>query len=106
MIREVAQGVARAHGGRVKLDYEIAGEQPVINEPAMTALARRVAVEVVGEKRVVDLDGRPWGGKIFRSISTRRRGVSFIWEPGAGPRTRRPWHHASFVLHEPSMGWG
>jgi metal-dependent amidase/aminoacylase/carboxypeptidase family protein len=102
MIREVAQGVARAHGGRVKLDYEILG-RPVINEPRMTALARRVAVEVVGEKRVVDLDVPSMGGEDFSEYLHQAPGCFSYIGTGAGPQTRRPWHHPAFVLHEPSL---
>jgi amidohydrolase len=102
MIREVAQGVARAHGGRVKLDYEILG-RPVINEPRMTALARRAAVEVVGEKRVVDLDVPSMGGEDFSEYLHQAPGCFSYIGTGAGPQTRRPWHHPAFVLHEPSL---
>ncbi len=102
MIREVAQGVARAHGGRAELVYETIGS-PVINEPRMTALARRAAVDVVGEKRVVDLDVPSMGGEDFSEYLHQAPGCFAYIGTGAGPRTRRPWHHPSFVLHEPSM---
>ncbi len=105
LIAEVSRGVARAHGGRVELRYE-ALSNPVINEPAMTALARSVAAETVGARRVVDLDRPSMGGEDFSEYLDRAPGCFVYLGTGAGPRTRRPWHHASFVLHEPSMGVG
>ncbi|MBP9127455.1 MAG: amidohydrolase [Elusimicrobia bacterium] len=105
LIAEVANGVARAHGGRVELRYE-ALNNPVVNEPAMTALARSVAVDVVGARRVLDLDRPSMGGEDFSEYLSRAPGCFVYLGTGAGPRTRRPWHHASFVLHEPSMGVG
>ena len=105
LIREIAQGVARAHGGRVELDYETLNN-PVVNEPRMTALARRAAIDTVGKDRVVELDRPSMGGEDFSEYLHRAPGCFVYLGTGAGPRTRRPWHHASFVLHEPSMGVG
>lgn len=105
LIREVAQGVARAHGGRVELVYETLNN-PVVNEPRMTALARRAAVDAVGVSRVVDLDRPSMGGEDFSEYLHHAPGCFVYLGTGAGPRTRRPWHHSSFVLHEPSMGVG
>lgn len=105
LIREVAQGVARAHGGRIDLVYETLNN-PVVNEPRMTALARRAALETVGKSRVVELDQPSMGGEDFSEYLHQVPGCFVYLGTGAGPRTRRPWHHASFVLHEPSMGVG
>jgi amidohydrolase len=102
LIRAVAGGVARAHGGRAILNYEVLGK-PVINEPRMTALARRAAVEAVGARRVVDLDRPSMGGEDFSEYLQRAPGCFVYVGTGAGGRTRRPWHHPSFALHEPSM---
>lgn len=102
LIHEVADGVARAHGARVDLTYEMLG-RPVVNDPRMTALARRAAVDAVGERRVVDLDGPSMGGEDFSEYLYRAPGCFAYLGTGAGPLTRRPWHHPSFVLHEPSM---
>lgn len=102
LIREVAQGVARAHGGRVDLAYDRLNN-PVINDPRMTALARSAAVDTVGKGRVVDLDFPSMGGEDFSEYLHEAPGCFAYLGTGAGPRTRRPWHHASFVLHEPSL---
>ncbi|MBK8574654.1 MAG: M20/M25/M40 family metallo-hydrolase [Elusimicrobia bacterium] len=102
LIREVARGVARAHGGRVELVYETLNNS-VINEPHMTALARRAALDVVGKGRVVDLERPSMGGEDFSEYLHRAPGCFAYVGTGASARTRRPWHHASFVLHEPSL---
>lgn len=105
LIAEVAGGVARAHGGRADLRYEPLSP-PVINDSTMTGLARSVAEEVVGPRRVIDLDRPSMGGEDFSEYLRRAPGCFVYLGTGAGPRTRRPWHHASFVLHEPSMSVG
>lgn len=105
LIREVAQGVARAHGGRIDLVYETLNN-PVVNEPRMTALARRAAIDTVGKGRLVELDRPSMGGEDFSEYLHRAPGCFVYLGTGAGPRTRRPWHHASFLLHEPSMAVG
>jgi metal-dependent amidase/aminoacylase/carboxypeptidase family protein len=45
----------------------------------------------------------PWGARIFRSTLHRAPGCFVYVGTGADARTRRPWHHAEFALHEPSM---
>jgi len=102
LIREVVAGVARAHGGRFELNYEVLGK-PVVNERAMTALARRAAVDAVGEKKVLDLDRPSMGGEDFSEYLHAVPGCFVYVGTGANASTQRPWHHASFVLHEPSM---
>jgi amidohydrolase len=102
LIREVAGGVARAHGGRIDLVYETLNNS-VVNEPRMTALARRAATDVVGQRFIVTLDRPSMGGEDFSEYLQRAPGCFVYVGTGAGPRTRRPWHHASFVLHEPSL---
>ena len=105
LIRDIAQGVARAHGGRVDLNYEMLSH-PVINEPRMADLARSVAIDTVGKGRVVELDRPSMGGEDFSEYLRKAPGCFVYLGTGAGPGTRRPWHHASFVLHEPSMAVG
>jgi amidohydrolase len=105
MVNEIADGTARAHGGRCRLNYEHLG-RPVINHAAAASLAREVAVSVVGEKRVIDLDRPSMGGEDFSEYLSRAPGCFVYLGTGANAKTRRPWHHPAFFLHEPSMAVG
>lgn len=102
LIRRTAEGVVRGQGGRVDMNYEVLG-RAVINDRAMAALARRAAVETVGESRAVALESPSMGGEDFSEYLRRAPGCFVYVGTGAEVRTRRPWHHASFTLHEPSM---
>jgi len=101
-IRRTADGVVRGQGGRVELNYEVLG-RAVINDRAMAALARRAAVETVGARRAVALEAPSMGGEDFSEYLHRAPGCFVYVGTGADLRTRRPWHHGSFALHEPSM---
>ena len=84
LIRDIAQGVARAHGGRVDLNYEMLSH-PVINEPLMADLARSVAVDTVGKGRVVELDRPSMGGGRFFRVSSESAGVFRVSGNRCGP---------------------
>ena len=62
----IVRGIASAFGCRVEIDYK-RHNRPTVNDPKMAALARAVAVEVVGEENVVD-DIRTMGGEDFSAI--------------------------------------
>ncbi len=102
LIRRTAEGVVRGQGGRVELKYEVLG-RAVVNDRAMAALARRAAVEIVGETRAIALDAPSMGGEDFSEYLHRAPGCFVYLGTGADARSRRPWHHAAFALHEPAM---
>jgi amidohydrolase len=62
----IVRGIATAFGCRVEIEY-VRHNRPTVNDPKMAALARAVAVEVVGEENVVD-DIRTMGGEDFSAI--------------------------------------
>jgi len=62
----IVRGIASAFGCRVEIEYQ-RHNRPTVNDPKMAALARAVAVEVVGEENVVD-DIRTMGGEDFSAI--------------------------------------
>ncbi|HVP37786.1 MAG TPA: amidohydrolase [Candidatus Saccharimonadales bacterium] len=65
----VVQHAAAALGCEAAIEYRRT-HQPTVNDPAMAALAREVAAEVVGAKRVRD-DVRTMGGEDFSSFLQR-----------------------------------
>jgi amidohydrolase len=62
----IVRGVAAAHGCTVEIDYH-RFNQPTVNDPAMAALAREAAAEVVGAENVRD-DIRTMGGEDFSAF--------------------------------------
>jgi amidohydrolase len=74
------------------------------NDPAMTALVREAAVEVVGEENVVD-EGRSMGGEDFSSVLATVPGCFFFVgaePPGGG----RPHHNPRFDIDEACLPLG
>ena len=65
----IVRGVAAAFGCKVEVRYQ-RHNRPTVNDPRMAALAREVAVEVVGEANVVD-DLRTMGGEDFSAFLAR-----------------------------------
>jgi amidohydrolase len=72
----------------------------------MARFAKRVALETVGPRRVVDLERPSMGGEDFSEYLRRAPGCYVYLGTGADAKTRKPWHHPEFFLHEPSMVTG
>jgi amidohydrolase len=82
-MREILAGVTAAGGGSYELDYR--GNAPVtVNDPALTAKARKTLERVVGAEHVVTTDPT-MGGEDFAYFAQRVPGVYFrlgVVEPG------------------------
>lgn len=63
-IRRVAESVGKLHGARVSVDIEM-GTPVVMNEGAITSLARRAAGKAVGEAQVCEMTNVNMGGEDF-----------------------------------------
>lgn len=95
---ERACGVARALGGDFELTIQ-PGYHPVINDPGMTALVRRVGVELLGTENV-SKSPLEMGGEDFCYFSEQVPGC-FVWVGGATPgEVRRKHHHPLFDVDE------
>jgi IAA-amino acid hydrolase len=89
---EQACGVARALGG----DYELRilpGYIPVVNDPAMTALLRRVGQDLLGESQVEQAELQ-MGGEDFSYFAQEAPGC-FAFVGGASPGQPARMHHDS-----------
>ena len=73
MFERVVQGVAHALGCEAHVHYE-RGNRPTVNDPAMCAIARAAAVEVVGAERL-RTDVRTMGGEDFAAFLARVPGA-------------------------------
>jgi amidohydrolase len=101
----VVRGVCEAFGCKAEIKYH-RSNRPTINDPAMAAIARAAAVDVVGEKNIVD-GIRTMGGEDFSAFLKRVPGC-FI---AVGSRNRERglvWdhHHPRFDVDEASLEIG
>jgi len=101
---ERACGVARALGG----DFELTispGYDPVINDPAMTELVRRVGADLLGEQGVRE-EALQMGGEDFSYFAQKAPGC-FFWLGGAFPGgPPRLHHHPRFDVDERCLPLG
>jgi amidohydrolase len=101
---ERACSVARALGGDFVLKIT-PGYIPVVNDPALTALVRQVAVEMVGEENVRE-PPLEMGGEDFSYFDREAPGCLF-WLGGATPgEPQRLHHHSRFNVDERCLPLG
>jgi amidohydrolase len=104
-IRRVADGVAGGLGCRAEVEL-IRGSAPVINDPAMAALARRAAAEIVGEGNVVEPEAT-MGGEDVSAYFEHAPGC-FVFIGSANPERGldHPHHSSRFDFDEAALGVG
>jgi len=94
-LREVAAGVAAAHGVRADVEIEI-GYPSTVNEAQATDFATKIACEVVGEAAVVADRRREMGAEDFSCMLAERPGAYLFIGQGAGPAL----HHPAFDFND------
>jgi len=104
-MRRLAESTARAFGARAEVEYEFQ-LPPTVNDPALAALVREAAAEVVGRRNVVPAEPSMGGEDV---------GVLFGRNPGAfafvGCRNARrgivhEHHHPAFDIDEAALPLG
>jgi amidohydrolase len=101
----ICAGVASAFGCRAEVNYD-RFNQPTVNDPAMAAMAREVAAEVVGAKNV-RTDIRTMGGEDFSAFLSEVPGC-FIAVGSRNESKGLHWdhHHPRFDVDEDCLGIG
>lgn len=102
-MKRVVAGVTQAHRADYRLEFT-SGYPALTNDPGATDLARRAAVEVLGEERVRLIDRPYLGGEDFARFLERARGSFLllgVGNPSIG--ANRPWHHAEFQIDEEAL---
>jgi amidohydrolase len=95
----VVRGIAAAHGCTAEVSYQ-RHNRPTVNDPAMAALAREAAIEVVGEKNVVD-HVRTMGGEDFSWFLVQVPGCFIaIGSRNAAKGLTADHHHPRFDVDE------
>lgn len=100
-VRQVADGVASAHGAQIDLDI-VPGYPVTMNDPEVTSWVRELAVTVAGADLVEDLAAPIMGAEDFSYVLQRVPGMmAFLGARPAGldPETA-PQNHSNLVVFE------
>jgi amidohydrolase len=101
LVRETAQGIARAFGADADVRYRRLS-QPLVNDERMTALMKATAQDVVGRDRVID-GVRTMGGEDMSFFLARVPGA-FAFVGSAPPNKKGSPHHSpTFDIDEDSL---
>jgi amidohydrolase len=98
-MERVVKGVCESMGAGYELKYTH-GYPPTINDPAMSAVVRRCAIQVVGEERVVVPD-LTMGGEDMSFFLKRAPGCYYCI--GVGREGAAPLHNPKFDFNEDLM---
>jgi amidohydrolase len=107
-IVRVAEGVAAAHGATAEVDIEV-GYPVTVNDPGAAELARRVAVDLVGEDRVTVMADPIMGSEDFSYVLQRVPGaMAFLGAcpPGLDPDSAPSNHSSRVVFDEDALAVG
>jgi amidohydrolase len=101
---ERACGVARALGG----DFDLTiypGYNPVVNDPALTALVRRIGVDLLGAENVHETPLQ-MGGEDFCYFAEKAPGCMFMMGGATPGAAKQRHHHPQFDVDERSLPLG
>ncbi|KIZ47463.1 MULTISPECIES: M20 aminoacylase family protein [Rhodopseudomonas] len=99
-VREVVAGVAQMTGAKIELDYE-RGYPVVVNHPAQTELAQRIARDVAGDANVHDMPPL-MGAEDFAYMLEKRPGA-FIF---LGNGDSAGLHHPAYNFNDDAIVFG
>ena len=105
-LEKVANGVAKALGGRIKLDY-LVGNPPLINAKSVNDLYRRAARQAFGAKAIVEITEPVMGGEDFAHYLRHVPGAMMrlgVRNPVIGAQFA--WHHPAFTIDENALEIG
>jgi metal-dependent amidase/aminoacylase/carboxypeptidase family protein len=101
-IERIAQATCSAHGTTAQVELK-RGYPAVVNDPDLTARCRAIAVNLVGEKNVVDLPQR-MTGEDFSFYQRLIPGCFYrLGTGGDDPRTRSGLHTPGFDIDEKAL---
>jgi len=103
-IRRTAEGVAAAHGARVRVVYD-RRYPPTVNSPAETELAHRAAAAVVGEENVRRDVSPVMGAEDFAWMLRERPGC-YVWLGNGAAEGGCVVHNPNYDFNDEALPYG
>ena len=104
-VRRIAESIAQLHGAKIHI-MVAEGTPPLVNHPEMAALARRAAIEVVGESNVLPLKTANMGAEDFSYYLERIPGAYVRFGSQVPGREGYPAHSSKFDFDEDALAVG
>jgi amidohydrolase len=104
-IRQLARGLAEASGARIEITFH-PGPQSVRNEPALTALIRQAASDLLGQQQVQEITRASMGGEDFANYLQEIPGCMFRLGCCSQTSGCPPLHSSNFDVDEGALGIG
>ncbi|OQW63258.1 MAG: peptidase M20 [Nitrospira sp. ST-bin4] len=104
-VRRIAESIAQLHGARIHVVVK-EGTPPLINTPDMATLARRAAVEAVGEANVLPLKTANMGAEDFSYYMEKIPGAYVRFGGQVPGKEGFPAHSSKFDFDEEALAVG
>ena len=104
-VRRIAESIAQLHGARIHVVVK-EGTPPLINTPDMATLARRAAVEAVGEANVLPLRTANMGAEDFSYYMEKIPGAYVRFGGQVPGKEGFPAHSSKFDFDEEALAVG
>ncbi len=104
-IRRIAESIAQLHGAKILVSVR-EGTPPLINQPDMADLARRAAIEAVGEENVLPLRTANMGAEDFSYYLEQIPGAYVRFGGQVPGKEGFPAHSSKFDFDETALGVG
>lgn len=104
-VRRIAESIAQLHGARIHVVMK-EGTPPLINTPDMATLARRAAVEAVGEANVLPLRTANMGAEDFSYYMEKIPGAYVRFGGQVPGKEGFPAHSSKFDFDEEALAVG
>ncbi len=95
-----ACSIVRALGGDYKIHYEM-GYPTTVNDPEIARIMREVAIELIGDKNVIDVPKKTWSEDFSMFAEIVPGAFMFLGGEVAGDR--RSHHHPAFDIDESGL---
>jgi len=104
-IRRIAESIAQLHGAKMQVSVK-EGTPPLINQPDMADLARRAAIQAVGEANVLPLKTANMGAEDFSYYLEQIPGAYVRFGGQVPGKEGFPAHSSKFDFDETALGVG
>ena len=104
-VRRIAESIAQLHGAKIHV-MVTEGTPPLVNDAMMTGLARRAAIEAVGEANVLPLKTANMGAEDFSYYLEKIPGAYVRFGSQVPGREGYPAHSSKFDFDEEALAVG